>query len=147
MTVQPGSVAAGRQARHCNSIWDLTCWDNHHKAERRVGGGGCSESVLTENIRPELLIVNGMGFWAPIDMCVTQRPHLLILPKQFHHLGTKHWYIWNNGVILFQTTRGSLTRNVVIRYRELGRTKQWGKKALGEKIKRKKMTFNRLNNL
>jgi hypothetical protein len=90
MTTMVGSMAAGRQAWQWSSNWLKTyMWDNNPNVERKPTG----TLWASETSKPTLL-----GTSPPT------RPHVLILPKQFHPLGTKYLSIWAYGAILIQTT-------------------------------------------
>ena len=63
------------------------------------------------NMRQRELTGNSMDLWdlkAHSQWHTSTRPHLLILPKQFHSTGTKHWNVWAYRAILTQTTMRSL---------------------------------------
>lgn len=85
MTLVVGSRAAGRWPWLRNSSWELTC---EIPTMRQRGGERESTGMLWafESTKP-----------TPSDTSPPARPHLIILPQQFHQLRTKHSNIWAQG--------------------------------------------------
>jgi hypothetical protein len=87
MTIRAGSTATIRQAWHTSNEWELTSLSVRRR--QRMLTGYC----VTPH-PPVIIFLQDHAFWG-----VHTSDHL-VLPKQFHQLGTNHTNIWAPTYIL-----------------------------------------------